>query len=138
MERLGKKHLRVAGYQRIAEADPSQVFSVALIDKRFSDIVGAYENWSYLGTFIDEGETQKELARLISDCVEGKIELIISGSACRFANTPTQMNQVIEKLKALDPPVGVYFVSEGVYSLDEKAYQNLLRIEGCEPDGSKT
>ena len=138
MERLGKEHLRVAGYQRIAEADPSQVFSVALIDKRFSDILGAYENWSYLGTFIDEGETQKELARLISDCVEGKIELIISGSACRFANTSTQMNQVIEKLKALDPPVGVYFVSEGVYSLDERAYQNLLRIEGCEPDGSKT
>ena len=138
MGRIGKKHLRVAGYQRIAEADPGQVSSVALINKRFSAIVETHDNWSYVGTYIDEGETQEELARLVSDCIERKIDLIVTGSACRFAGTLTQMSSIVENLKALDPPVGVYFVSEGVYSLDDRAYKDLLRIEGCEPDGSKT
>lgn len=138
MERIGKKHLRVAGYLRVAETDPGQVSSVALIHKRLSAIVETQENWLYMGTYIDIGETQKELTRLVSACVEGEVNLIITPSACRFAGTTTQTDHVIEKLKTLDPPVGVYFVSEGVYSLDETVFQNLLRIEGCEPDGSKT
>ena len=137
-ENTYERPFRVAAYHRIARADPEQVSTVALIQRSYSALVGAYENWSLVGTYIEEGNARKMLTRLVSDCVDGKIDLIITTSAGNFAHSFSKMTHAVEKLKALDPPVGIYFFSEGVYSLDDKAYQDLLRIEGCEPDGSKT
>ena len=137
-ENTCEKPFRVAAYHRIARMDPGQVSTVALIQRRYSALVGVYENWSLVGIYIEEGNAWKMLTRLVSDCAEGKIDLVITTSAGNFARSFAKMTLTIEKLKALDPPVGIFFFSEGVYSLDDKAYQDLLRIEGCEPDGSKT
>ena len=132
------KPLRVAAYQRVAESDTGQVTSYELFQAKYSALIKTHEEWSFVGTYIDEGKSLIAMNRLISDCADGRIDLIISGSALRFGCTLSQTIRISEKLKALNPPVGVFFESDGIWSLDDLAFQAMERIEGCDTCGSKT
>lgn len=58
------------------------------------------------------------MQQLIEDCKAGKIDLILTKSIARFARNIVDCLSVIETLKNLDPPVGVKFEADNLYTLD--------------------
>ncbi len=57
---------------------------------------------------------------MINDCHARKIDLIITKSVSRFARNTRDCLAVIRELKECDPPVGVYFETENLNTLDSK------------------
>lgn len=47
--------------------------------------------------------------KMLDDCEAGEIDLIITKSVSRFARNTRYCLEVIRRLKALTPPVGVLF-----------------------------
>ena len=58
---------------------------------------------------------------MIEACMAGKIDMIITKSISRFARNVVDCLSTIRTLKALNPPVGIFFEKENLDSLDEKS-----------------
>ena len=63
-------------------------------------------------------EHRKGMQQLIEDCKAGKIDLVLTKSIARFARNIVDCLSVIELLKNLNPPVGVKFEADNIYTLD--------------------
>ena len=59
---------------------------------------------------------------MIEDCKAGKIDLILTKSISRFARNIVDCLSVVETLKNLNPPVGIKFETDNIYTLDQSAY----------------
>lgn len=58
---------------------------------------------------------------MIEDCGEGKIDLIVTKSVSRFARNIIDCIGYVRQLKAADPPIGVFFETENIFTLDENS-----------------
>ena len=77
---------------------------------------------------------RKGMQQLIEDCKAGKIDLILTKSIARFARNIVDCLSVIETLKNLDPPVGVKFEADNIYTLDSNG-RMILTILGIRGRG---
>lgn len=59
--------------------------------------------------------------KMLDDCEAGKIDLIITKSVSRFARNTQDCLEVIRRLKALTPPVGVLFETENLNTAESKS-----------------
>jgi len=91
--------------------------------KQFADTIDLVPSWDLVGFYIDYGmtapnmETAEEWSRLLEDCMEQKVDLIITQ---KIKNISKRMDEVIwcsRLLAAQDPPIGIYFISEDVFTL---------------------
>ena len=118
------RELRVAVYARVSTGDPRQTSSYELQKNHYQDYVGQHPNWKLTGIYADEGisgtslRNRKEFIRMIEDCENGKIDLIITKSISRFARNQVDFGSHVRELKKREPPIGVIFESEGINSLD--------------------
>ena len=78
-----------------------------------------------MGVYEDNGKSREALERLISDCREGKVDIILAPSMINFLIGSEKMVNSIRELKGLG--VGVYFLEEGYYTLD-KAFDLIINI----------
>ena len=78
-------------------------------------------------------ESAKEWSRLLQDCLDGKVNLIITQKVSNVSRKDYEIAFVARMLAALDNPVGIYFVSEDIFTL-ASYYQNDLRDTGFFPD----
>lgn len=80
-------------------------------------------NWKFVGFYVDEGSTAPnmenapEWSRLLQDCYEEKVNLIITQKASNISKKLSELSFCTRLLAALPKPVGVYFVSEDIYTL---------------------
>lgn len=58
--------------------------------------------------------------QMIEDCCAGKIDLILTKSVSRFARNIRDCLEIVRTLKALNPPVGVYFEAENLNTIESK------------------
>ncbi len=58
--------------------------------------------------------------KMIDDCHDGKIDLIITKSVSRFTRNTRDCLDVVRRLKALNPPVGVFFELENLNTAESK------------------
>ena len=106
---------------------------------RYTDTLALCPNWNFVGFYIDEGavapnmESAKEWSRLLQDCMDGKVNLIITQKVSNVSRKDYEIAFVARMLAALDNPVGIYFVSEDIFTL-ASYYQNDLRDTGFFPD----
>jgi DNA invertase Pin-like site-specific DNA recombinase len=56
---------------------------------------------------------------MIHDCEAGKIDMIITKHVSRFARNIVDCIKIERDLKKLNPPVGVFFETENLFTLDE-------------------
>ena len=91
--------------------------------KQYVDTLALCPKWKLVDFYIDEGpaapnmETAPEWSRLIGDCFNGGIDLIITQ---KISNVTKKMNEITllaRLLAALEHPVGIYFISEDVFTL---------------------
>ncbi len=108
--------------------------------QQFIDTIGLCPNWTIVDFYVDEGqsapnmESAREWCRLLDDCFAGKIDLIITQKVSNVTRKPEDIAFVSRLLAALPRPVGVYFISEDIFTL-ASYYQEDLRDKGIIPHG---
>lgn len=122
---------RVAVYVRVSTDDPKQTTSYELQKKYYEDFVVHHPNWEFVGIYADEGISgtsllhRNEFNRMIADCKSGKIDLIITKSVSRFARNIMDCIGMVRNLEELKNPVGVFFESECLFSLNQDTQMTL-------------
>ena len=98
----------------------------------FMDAISLCPNWEFVGYYIDEGstapnmETAAEWSRLLNDATEGKVDLIITQKVSNVSKKIHEVTLCARLLAAMEHPVGIYFLSEDIYTL-ASYYQHDLR-----------
>ena len=126
-----KSQKRVAVYARVSTDDPNQTSSYELQKNHYMDVVSRHEGWELQEIYADEGISGTSLQhrdafiRMIEDCHAGKIDLIITKSVSRFARNILITVGHVRELASLNPPVGVFFETENLYTLDPNSEMTL-------------
>lgn len=116
---------RVAIYVRVSTDDIRQTTSYELQKKYYEDFVEKHPNWTLVKIYADEGisgtSTQKREAfnQMIQDAKSHRIDLIITKSVSRFARNVQDFLGAVRDLTEQKPPVGIFFESEAIFSLNE-------------------
>jgi len=122
---------RVAVYVRVSTDNIQQTSSYELQKNYYEDMILRHPNWKLTEIYADEGISGTSLLhrdqfnRMISDCEENKIDLIITKNVSRFARNIIDCITTVKKLKKLPVPVGVYFETDGIFSLRGEDEQRL-------------
>ena len=129
-----KSEKRVAVYARVSTDDPRQTSSYELQKNYYVDAIKRHPNWNLVEIYADEGISGTSLRRrdafvkMISDCKEGKIDLIVTKSVSRFSRNVLDCIGYVRELKALKPPVAIFFETENIYTLDPDSEMGLSFI----------
>ena len=84
-------------------------------------MLSRYENWEFVDYYVDTAPQSASLSdleswiRLVSDCESGKVDLILIANA--FAFDIGELYLCVRFLASLQPPVGVFFEEQNLYSL---------------------
>ena len=87
----GTTEKRVAVYARVSTDDPRQTSSYELQKNHYTDLVNRRPDWKLVDIYADEGISGTSLnhrdsfLRMIDDCNNDKIDLIVTKSVSRFA-----------------------------------------------------
>lgn len=115
---------RVAVYARVSTDNENQTSSYELQKSYYHDMVNKHSNWTLVDIYADEGISGTSLAhreafmRMIDDCMAGKIDLIITKNVSRFARNIEDCIHYARQLKFCNPPVGILFETENIYTLN--------------------
>ena len=107
--------------------------------KQFMDTIKMCPKWTLVGIYVDEGptaprmESAPEWSRLLNDCMAGKIDLIITQKVSNIAKRIFDAILCSRLLAAQEHPVGIYFISEDLFTL-ASYYQDDLRDPFFFPD----
>lgn len=82
-------------------------------------------------------EYSKEGCRLLEDCFTGKVDLIVTQKVSNVSSDWKEMSFMARMLAAQEHPVGIYFISEDIFTL-ASYYQADLRDTGLLPEGWQT
>lgn len=108
--------LRVAAYCRVSTDSKEQAESLKAQADHYEKHIKANPEWEYLGVYYDEGisgtkkENREGLQKLISDCENKKIDLIVTKSISRFARNTTDYLEMVRRLVEIG--VFIYFEKE--------------------------
>lgn len=89
----------------------------------FRATLSQYPMWEFVGFYIDNGSTAPYMenstawSELLSDCDAGKVDLIITQKVSNVSRDAQEMTICARILAARKPPVGIYFISEDLYTL---------------------
>ena len=117
---LPKRHFKVAVYIRYFNQTKHEDY-LSYHKQQFLDTIGLCPNWEFLGFYIDEGgtapnmENAKEWTRLLQDCFDGKVDLIITQKVSNVSKKQSEITFCARILAAHQ--VGIYFISEDIFTL---------------------
>ncbi|HHX62656.1 MAG TPA: recombinase family protein [Epulopiscium sp.] len=116
---------RVCAYARVSTDSREQQDSFYYQVEYYKSYIGKRDDWEYAGIYADEGKSgtqlkkRDEFSQMMKDCVDGKIDMIITKSVTRFARNTVDSIKAIRKLKSLG--ISVYFEKENINTLSEKS-----------------
>ena len=99
--------------------------------KGFLDTIALCPKWELIDFYIDEGsstpnmENAPEWCRLLEDCLTGKVNLIITQKVSNVSKKPQEITILSRLLAAQKPPVGIYFISEDIFTLASYYMQDM-------------
>ena len=135
---------RVGIYARVSTDGVNQVSSYELQRYHYNDMVSKQENWELVDIYADEGISGTSLKhrdnfkRMIRDCKKKKIDLIVTKSVSRFARNLVDCVATVRELRRLNPPVGVYFEEDNIYTLDYDYQTKLSMVATMSEEESHT
>ena len=115
------KQLRVAAYCRVSTKEEEQASSYEAQCEYYTDKIMSKKEWTMAGIFADEGITgtstkkRTEFLRMIRQCKQKKIDLILTKSIQRFARNTLDCINYTRILRQLG--IGVLFEKENINSL---------------------
>ena len=93
------KQLRVAAYCRVSTEEEEQLNSYEAQCEYYTDKIMSNKEWTMAGIFADEGITgtstkkRAEFLRMIRQCKQKKIDLILTKSIQRFARNTLEIGR---------------------------------------------
>lgn len=102
-------------------------------EEYYKTMISKNPRWSLKRIFADEGigaeymDNHPAFDEMIELCKKGEYDLIISKSFPRFCKHYTDAISIINMLKSLPQPVGVYLEFDNYFSLDVEA-DNYLKL----------
>ena len=118
------KKLRVAAYCRVSTETEEQNSSYEVQVAHYTEFIKKNAEWEFAGIFADDGisgtntKKREEFNRMIEECMEGNIDLVITKSISRFARNTLDCLKYIRQLK--DKNISVYFEKENINTMDAK------------------
>ena len=121
----GSHTFRTCAYCRVSTDNDEQLSSFELQQNHYKHLVQDHPNWELKAIYADEGisgtslKNRDQFNEMIEACKQGQYDLIVTKSVSRFARNLVDCISLIRMLKGLKPPVGVYFETDNLYTLDE-------------------
>jgi len=118
------KKLRVAAYCRVSTETEEQNSSYEVQVAHYTEFIKKNDEWEFAGIFADDGisgtntKKREEFNRMIEECMEGNIDLVITKSISRFARNTLDCLKYIRQLK--DKNISVFFEKENINTMDAK------------------
>ena len=120
--KISAKRKRVAAYARVSTNGESMTNSLAAQIDHFRGLIESNPEWDHAGIYADEGISgtspahRKEFNRMLADCEEGKIDIILTKSISRFARNTLTLLKTVRRLRELG--VEVRFERENLSTTD--------------------
>ena len=117
--------LRVVVYCRGSTDGLSQATSFELQRNYYLQFVRKHVQWKLIAMYSDEGitatSTEKRigLLQMLEDAKAGKFDVIIVKNLSRLSRNLMDCMNIIYALRNLPNPVGIFFESENLYTLDK-------------------
>jgi len=114
------KPKRVAAYARVSSGKDAMLQSLSAQISFYSELIQKHAGWQYAGVYADEAVTgtkdnRPEFQRMLSDCKNGRIDLIITKSISRFARNTVTLLETVRELKSLG--IDVFFEEQNIHSI---------------------
>ena len=115
--------INVAAYCRVSTDYEDQLHSLSAQIKYFTEYISGHDNYELIEVYYDEGITGTSVKkrdgfnRMIEDCENGKINLILTKEVSRFARNTVDTLCFTRKLSALG--IGVIFMNDGIDTRDK-------------------
>ena len=113
--------LRVAAYCRVSTDSDDQLNSYNSQVSYYTDLIRKNNEWDFVDIYADEGITGTQISkrtnfqRLINDCMNGEIDMVITKSISRFARNTLDTLKYVRMLK--EKNIAVYFEDEKINTL---------------------
>jgi len=113
--------LRVAPYARVSTDSEDQLNSYKSQVSYYTDLVSNRSDWVLVDMYADEAITgtqvtkRENFQRMINDCMDGKIDMIITKSISRFARNTLDTLKYVRMLK--EKNIAVFFEDENINTL---------------------
>ena len=115
---------RVAAYCRVSTEFEEQESSYEVQVEHYTAYIKSNPEWELVEVYADDGisatNTAKREAfnRMIQDCRDGKIDLILTKSISRFSRNTVDCLKYTRELKGMN--IAVFFEKENINTLDAK------------------
>ena len=114
------KALRVCAYARVSTGKDAMLHSLSAQVSYYSNMIQSHSGWLYCGVFSDEAVTGTKrerdgFQRMIEECRNGNIDLVITKSISRFARNTVTLLQTVRELKSLG--VDVFFEEQNIHTM---------------------
>lgn len=108
--------------------------------QQFTDDIMLCPKWTLVDFYIDKGskapsmESSPEWCRLLGDCFEGKVDLIVTQNKSSVSTDGEELGFIARILAAQKHPIGIYFISDDIYTL-ASYYRADLKNDDVLPPG---
>lgn len=115
---------RVAAYARVSTDSKEQEMSYEAQVDFYTKYIKSRADWEFVKVYTDKAITgtntkrRKGFREMVTDALDGKIDLIVTKSISRFARNTVDTLMTVRELK--DKGIEVYFEKENIYTLDSK------------------
>lgn len=118
-----KKLTKVAAYTRVSCGKDAMLHSLSAQVSYYSDMIQNHPGWFYVGVYTDEAvtgtkEKRENFQRLIADCREGKIDMVITKSISRFARNTVTLLETVRELKSMS--IDVFFEEQNIHTMSSE------------------
>lgn len=117
----------VGAYCRVSTMADEQLESYELQKAYYTEYIAKQKGWTLYDVYADEGisatstKKRKNFNRMIRDCVDHKLTLIVTKSISRFGRNIIDVISTVRALRNLNPPVGVFFENENIHTLSQSS-----------------
>ena len=111
---------RVAAYCRVSSGKDAMLHSLSAQVSYYNELIQKEDGWEFVGVYADEAitgtkEERADFQRMIADCRNRKIDMILTKSISRFARNTITVLETVRMLKALG--VDVFFEEQNIHTM---------------------
>jgi len=123
------KYLRVAAYCRVSTGHEAQSGSLKCQVAHLTKLISENPDWDFAGIYADTQSgidmcNRDEFNRMLSDCNDGKIDLILTKSISRWGRNTLDTLVTLQQLTAKG--IEVRFEMEHISTMDEKVHEIIV------------
>lgn len=132
----------MAAYCRVSTDQLEQLSSYEAQVNYYKNYINSQPEYIFVGIYADEGisgtntKKREQFNKMIEDCKEGKIDIIITKSISRFARNTLDCLNYVRMLKELG--IEIIFEKENIRTLDSKGEVLLTILSSLAQDESRS